>query len=39
LPIGKLFAGLGTVYRETDVERAELETIIADLMSGCFEII
>jgi hypothetical protein len=28
------FRGLGTVYRETEVERAELETIIANLMSG-----
>jgi hypothetical protein len=25
-----------TVYRETEVERADLETIIADLMSGQF---
>jgi hypothetical protein len=30
------FGGLGTVYRETEVERAELETIITDLMSGQF---
>jgi hypothetical protein len=30
------FAGPGTVYRETDVERTDLETIIADLMSGQF---
>jgi hypothetical protein len=30
------FRGLGTVYRETEVERADLETIIADLMSGQF---
>ncbi len=30
------FDGLGTVYRETEVERADLETIIADLMSGQF---
>jgi hypothetical protein len=30
------FGGLGTVYRETAVERADLETIIADLMSGQF---
>jgi hypothetical protein len=28
------FAGLGTVYRETEVEQTDLETIIADLMSG-----
>jgi hypothetical protein len=30
------FAGLGTVYRETEVERADLETIITDLMAGQF---
>src|SRR6202022_5120075 len=30
------FGGLGTVYRETEVERADLETIIVDLMSGKF---
>jgi hypothetical protein len=30
------FGGLGTVYHETEVERADLETIIADLMSGQF---
>jgi hypothetical protein len=30
------FGGLGTVYRETEVERADLETIITDLMSGQF---
>jgi hypothetical protein len=29
------FSGLGTVYRETGVERADLETIITDL-SGQF---
>ena len=28
--------GLGTVYRETEIERTDLETIIADLMSGQF---
>jgi hypothetical protein len=28
--------GLSTVYRETEIERADLETIIADLMSGQF---
>jgi hypothetical protein len=28
------FRGLGTVYRETEVEQTDLETIIADLMSG-----
>ena len=27
------FGGLGTVYRETEVERTDLKTIIADLMS------
>jgi hypothetical protein len=26
----------GTVYRETEVERTDLETIIDDLMSGLF---
>jgi hypothetical protein len=30
------FAGLGTLYRETEVERADLETIITDLMAGQF---
>src|ERR1700733_11984838 len=30
------FGGLGTVYRETEVERTDLETVIADLMSGEF---
>jgi hypothetical protein len=30
------FSGLGTVYREAEVERADLETIITDLMSGQF---
>jgi hypothetical protein len=30
------FGGLGTVYRKTAVERADLETIITDLMSGQF---
>ena len=30
------FGGLDTVYRETEVERMDLETIIADLMSGQF---
>src|SRR5471030_3074300 len=30
------FAGPSTVYRETEVERADLETIITDLMSGQF---
>jgi hypothetical protein len=30
------FGGLGTVYRETEVERADLKTIIVDLMSGQF---
>jgi hypothetical protein len=30
------FGGLGTAYRETDVERTDLETVIADLISGQF---
>jgi hypothetical protein len=30
------FGGMGSVYRETEVERADLETIITDLMSGQF---
>jgi hypothetical protein len=30
------FGGLGSVYRETEVERTDLETIIVDLMSGQF---
>jgi hypothetical protein len=30
------FGGMGTVYRETEVERADLETSITDLMSGQF---
>ena len=30
------FAGLGTVYRETEVEQTDVETIITDLMSGQF---
>src|SRR5882762_8055986 len=30
------FSGLGTVYRETEVERTDLETIITDLLSGRF---
>ena len=30
------FGGLGTAYRETDVERTDLETVITDLMSGQF---
>src|SRR3981081_3274639 len=30
------FGKLGSVYGETEVERADLETIIADLMSGQF---
>ena len=30
------FGGLGTVYRETEVEKTDLETIITDLMSGQF---
>jgi hypothetical protein len=30
------FGASGAVYRETEVERADLETIIADLISGQF---
>ena len=30
------FGQLGSVYRETEVERTDLETIITDLMSGQF---
>jgi hypothetical protein len=30
------FERAGSVYRETEAERADLETIIADLMSGQF---
>ena len=30
------FGRHGSVYRETEVERTDLETIIADLMSGQF---
>jgi hypothetical protein len=30
------FTGPGTVNRETEVERADLETIITDLMAGQF---
>jgi hypothetical protein len=30
------FGGLCTVYRETEVERTDLETIITDLVSGQF---
>jgi hypothetical protein len=30
------FGDLGTVYRETEVERTDLETVITDLMSGQF---
>jgi hypothetical protein len=30
------FGAMGTAYREMDVERADLETVIADLMSGEF---
>ncbi len=30
------FKGLGSVYRETEVERTDIETIIADLLSGQF---
>jgi hypothetical protein len=30
------FGGLGTAYRETDIERRDLETVITDLMSEQF---
>ena len=30
------FGRLGTAYRETDIERSDLETVITDLMSGQF---
>ena len=30
------FGSLGTAYRETDIERTDLEKIITDLMSGQF---
>jgi hypothetical protein len=30
------FGDLGTAYRETDVERTDLETVITDLISGQF---
>jgi hypothetical protein len=30
------FGRLGNVYRETEVERTHLETVITDLMSGQF---
>jgi hypothetical protein len=30
------FGGLGIAYREIDVERTDLETVITDMMSGQF---
>jgi hypothetical protein len=30
------FGALGRVYRETEIERADLETVISDLMTGQF---
>jgi hypothetical protein len=30
------FGRLGTAYRETDIERSDLESVITDLMSGQF---
>jgi hypothetical protein len=30
------FGGLGSVYREIEVERTDLETVITDLMAGQF---
>ena len=35
-PVVDRFGSLGTAYRETDIERSDLETTIADLMSGQF---
>jgi len=34
--IDRFGGGLSTVYRETEIGRADLEGIIADLMSGQF---
>jgi hypothetical protein len=34
--VGDNFGRLGTCYRETDIERTDLETVITDLMSGQF---
>ena len=31
------FGPLGSVYRETEIERADLETVITDLLSGQFK--
>jgi hypothetical protein len=30
------FGALGSVYRETEIERADLEAVISDLMTGQF---
>jgi hypothetical protein len=30
------FGALGSVYRETELERADLETVISDMMTGQF---
>jgi hypothetical protein len=30
------FGPLGSVYRETEVERTDVETVIVDLLSGQF---
>jgi len=30
------FGAIGTAYRETDINRADLESVIADLMAGEF---
>ena len=30
------FKGLGSVYRETEIERTDIETIISDLLTGQF---
>jgi hypothetical protein len=36
LVVDRFVVGLGTVYRETEIERTDLETIITDLLSGQF---
>jgi hypothetical protein len=30
------FGAIGAAYRETDIERSDLETVVADLMAGEF---
>lgn len=34
--VDRLDRGSGSVYRETEIERADLQTIISDLLSGQF---